>query len=175
MNCERCGQREAAVKYIEVEEGVKRSRWLCEVCATEEGAQAPPPGPVPDDVAASLQVFMSGEGEPPVEPCPLCGVEIQQLHDQGLLGCPHCYAHFRDQVLPLLRRYHGATVHLGKAPGARGPRAALRLEIRQLRSSLEEAVAAESFEQAAVLRDRISELQEALGAVVDDPDPEARP
>ena len=27
MMCDRCGKRPAAVKYIEIEEGVKRSRW----------------------------------------------------------------------------------------------------------------------------------------------------
>ena len=167
MKCERCGQREAAVKYIEVEEGVKRSRWLCEVCAAEEGAQ-PPPMPTVDDAAASIQVFLGAEAEPAQGPCGECGAEIQQLHDHGLLGCPHCYTHFREQLLPLLRRYHGATVHLGKAPGERGPRAALRLEIRQLRSALETAVAVEDFETAADLRDHITALQADLAAAAAD-------
>lgn len=171
MNCERCGQREAAIKYIEVEDGVKRSRWLCEVCAAEEGAQAPLPLPAVDDAAASIQAFLSGETDPAPGPCSECGAEIQQLHDHGLLGCPHCYVHFREQLLPLLRRYHGATVHLGKAPGARGPRAAMRLEIRQLRSNLETAVADENFEAAAGLRDQITKLHADLAAAAD-PEPE---
>ena len=164
MKCERCHQREAAIKYIEVEEGVKRSRWLCEDCAAEEGAQPPPLMPAVDSAAAGIQVFLSSEVDPAPGPCDQCGAEIQQLHDHGLLGCPHCYVHFREQILPLLRRYHGATVHLGKAPGARGPRAAMRLEIRQLRSNLETAVAAEDFEVAAGLRDQITRLQADLAA-----------
>ena len=53
----------------------------------------------------------------------------------------------------------------GKAPGARGPQAALRLEIRQLRSNLEAAVGSEDYEEAARLRDRIAGLQERLAAV----------
>ena len=174
MKCERCGQREAAIKYIEVEEGVKSSRWLCETCAADEGAQAPPPLPAGDDAAASIQVFLGSEADPAPEPCSECGAEIQQLHDNGLLGCPRCYVHFREQLLPLLRRYHGATVHLGKAPGARGPRAAMRLEIRQLRSNLETAVAAEDFETAADLRDQITRLHADLAAAVDlEPEDEA--
>ncbi len=161
MKCERCNDRPAAVKYIEVEEGVKRSRWLCEECAAEEGAQPPPVG---DGVGASLDVFLGGEDEPTVPPCERCGAELQLLHEHGMLGCPHCYVHFREQLVPLLRRYHRASVHLGKSPGARGPRAALRLEIRQLRSTLEAAVAVEDFEQAATLRDRITTLQDQLAA-----------
>ena len=58
MKCERCARREAAVKYIEVEEGVKRVRWLCEDCAAEEGAQAPAADEV---VTSGLQAFL---GEP---------------------------------------------------------------------------------------------------------------
>ena len=161
MKCERCNRREAAVKYIEVEEGVKRSRWLCEECAAEEGAQPPAPA---DEGTAGLDVFLAAEEEPVVPPCERCGAELQQLHDHGMLGCPHCYVHFREQLVPLLRRYHRASVHLGKSPGARGPRAALRLEIRQLRSSLEDAVAREDFEEAATLRDRIAGLQDELAA-----------
>ena len=165
MKCERCSRREAAVKYIEVEEGVKRSRWLCEVCAAEEGAQPPPPS---DDVGASLDVFLRVEENPVVPPCDRCGAEIQQLHDHGMVGCPHCYVHFREQLVPLMRRFHRASVHLGKSPGARGPRAALRLEIRQLRTTLEEAVAGEDFEEAALVRDRITALQDQLAAAESD-------
>jgi protein arginine kinase activator len=164
VKCERCQRREAAVKYIEVEEGVKRSRWLCEACAAEEGAQL-----LPGDAesAAGLQVFLGGESEPEAPPCPTCGAELQQLHDHGLLGCTACYDHFREQLLPLVRRYHGATVHLGKAPGARGPRAALRLELRQRRQDLEAAVAAEDYEEAARLRDEIAGMQDELSATED--------
>jgi protein arginine kinase activator len=166
MNCERCRRRPAAVKYIEVEDGVKRTRWLCEECATEEGA-APPP-PAASDTGVNLQAFL-GESpaaadpdRPDPAPCPQCGGGVDQLQDTGLLGCPRCYEHFRDLVVPLVRRYHRASVHLGKAPRARGPRAARRLELAQLRSALEAAVAAEDFEEAARLRDRAAKLQDEL-------------
>lgn len=165
MKCERCNRREAAVKYIEVEEGVKRVRWLCEECAAEEGAQAP----AADEVVSShLQAFLGESGAPrddePRTPasCPACGADLSQLHDIGRLGCPHCYQHFREELLPVLRRYHRATVHLGKAPRAHGPRAVLRREIGQLRSALEAAVAGENYEEAARLRDLIAARQASL-------------
>jgi protein arginine kinase activator len=167
MKCERCGRHEAAVKYIEVEEGVKRSRWLCEDCAAEEGAQAP----ASDEVVSShLQAFLgesetAGDEAPQTaQACPACGAELSQLHDVGRLGCPHCYQHFREELLPVLRRYHRATVHLGKAPRAHGPRAVLRREIGQLRSALETAVASENYEEAARLRDLIAARQNSLSA-----------
>ncbi|MDD5718691.1 MAG: UvrB/UvrC motif-containing protein, partial [Candidatus Krumholzibacteria bacterium] len=64
----------------------------------------------------------------------------------------------------LLNRYHRTAVHLGKAPRARGPRAALRLELARLRSALEAAIASEDFEDAARLRDLIAEHQTRLAA-----------
>jgi len=165
MKCERCGRRQAAVKYIEVEEGVKRSRWLCEECAAEEGAQAP----AADEVVSShLQAFLGESGEAAVAApdapvaCPACGADLSQLHEIGRLGCPHCYQHFREELLPVLRRYHRATVHLGKAPRAHGPRAVLRREIGQLRSALEAAVTGENYEEAARLRDLIAARQASL-------------
>jgi len=151
------------VKFIEVEDGVKRSRWLCEDCAAEEGAHPPP---VAEDSPVNLQAFL---GEAPDDsriaeqedelPCPACGCELQVLRDSGLLGCPGCYDHFSDHVQPLIQRYHRASTHLGKAPRAREPQAARRLEIGQLRTGLEAAVVAEDFEEAARLRDQIARLQ----------------
>ncbi len=165
MDCERCGKHEAEARYVEVQDGQKRSRWLCPECAQAEGLHAPAPV-APLEKSGGLNVFLEPDtAEPadaPVEPCPQCGTGIDRLHDLGLLGCPRCYAHFRVQLSPLLRRYHGAAVHLGKAPRARGPQAALRLEIAQVRSALESAVAVEDFEQAAALRDRITALQASL-------------
>lgn len=167
MTCERCGQRTASVRYIEIEEGVKRSRWLCERCATEEGAQAPP------EVAGGggLPVFLdpqqsaSHDDESGDLPCPGCGTAFEDLHGHGLLGCPRCYEHFHDRLAQLLGRFHRATTHLGKSPRARGERAEMRLEIAQLRGRLEVAVAAEDFESAAALRDRLQQLVARLQAV----------
>jgi protein arginine kinase activator len=170
MTCDRCKKRQAAVKYIEIEDGIKRSRWLCEICAAEEGAARPAEedqGQEPLDT--SLQAFLEGEpmavdDEPDVAACPACGVTLKQWQETGLLGCQRCYPHFRTYLLPLLNRYHRSVSHLGKAPRARGPRAALRLEIGRLRSSLEVAVVREDFEEAARLRDEIALRQAELTA-----------
>ncbi|MEE4298178.1 MAG: UvrB/UvrC motif-containing protein [Pseudomonadales bacterium] len=173
MNCERCGRRPASVKYIEIEDGVKRSRWLCEVCAAEEGAQAPPEPSAGG--AADLPVFMDAKenddtDREPDTPCPRCGTVFEDLQGQGLLGCPECYEHFQSQLESLLLRFHRAATHVGKAPRARGVRAELRLEIAQLRARLEEAVGAEDFETAAHLRDEIAALAERLKHATGDDD-----
>lgn len=172
MMCERCGQREAVVNYIDIEDGVKHTQWLCESCAGDIGLDLP--GQDADDLPAAssseLGIFLgdvvgaeadaSAEATAPVHlVCPACGYSFKQLQESGLLGCPECYPVFREYLLPILRRYHRATTHLGKAPRARGPRAERRLEIARLRNALETAVAAEDYEEAARLRDLIRERE----------------
>lgn len=163
MNCERCGRREAAVKYIEVEDGVKRTRWLCEVCAAEEGAQVPDQAEPFDalEVPVFLDAEPSGSRDDPADqlpPCPACGTRFSSLQGQGLLGCSACYEHFRAELNQILRRFHRAATHVGKAPRARGARAERRLRVAQLRGQLDAAVTAEDFETAARLRDEIGAL-----------------
>jgi len=164
VNCERCGKRPAEVKFIEVEDGVKSSRWLCEVCAAEEGAQFP--AEVNEPISEDLSLFVGDEvSVEPVEPvaetpCPRCGTVFSALEDSGLLGCAHCYESFHGELRSVLTRFHRATTHVGKAPRARGPRAQRRLRVNQLRQQLEVAVGSEDFETAARLRDEIAALQQ---------------
>jgi protein arginine kinase activator len=173
MTCERCGECEASVQYVDIVEGQKTTVWLCEDCARAEGVAAT----LDDDVVEqeeteSLSSFVGGmlankEVKEPAEAeepqiCPECGFSSKDLEERGVLGCPACYGVFRGRVLPLLERYHRGLSHVGKTPRADGPRAALRRELADLRTALERAVAAESYEQAAGLRDRIREREREL-------------
>lgn len=185
MTCDRCGQRVAVINYIDIEAGIKKAQWLCEECAAEVGLQLPGHEPPLDlgPPAAGLNAFLGntlngtpeGEGAPPTAPdlvCPACGFTYEQLRNTGLLGCAECYVVFREHLLPVLRRYHRATTHLGKAPRVRGPRAELRLEIARLRQSLEAAVGREDYEEAARLRDFIRDREMDLARTTPGPQPE---
>ena len=163
MKCHLCGEREASVHYIEIIEGQKTSQWLCAECADREGIT---PGDLGAAAHATLDAFLGEmlKTAPPErarEPgavglvCAACGYEYRQLQESGMLGCPECYRAFHRQLLPMLRRYHGDVAHVGKLPRAHGPEAALRREIAQLKSQLEQAVSLESYEDAARLRDEI--------------------
>lgn len=174
MKCHICGEREATVHYIEIIEGQKTSQWLCHECADREGIT---PGEDATAAHGALDAFLGemlksgpqerarGRGaDGPT--CPACGYEYRRLQETGMLGCPDCYAAFRSQLLPMLRRYHGDVSHVGKLPRAHGPRAALRREIAQLKALLEQAVSQESYEEAARLRDAIRQ-QERLTESLD--------
>ena len=79
-----------------------------------------------------------------------------------------CYRVFHDRLLPTIHRIHGTAKHKGKIPGT----AALRIvepagkiavvetsPLDKKRAELKAAIEKQDFEQAAVLRDEIREME----------------
>ncbi len=197
MKCDRCDN-ESTVHEVRIEAGKRREKHLCEQCARAEGVAAPQ---VPAPITQLLSTFMLQQGEAAghvpaptpgantVLPCPACATTYPQFRQTGLLGCATCYAHFENQLVPLLARAHeGGTQHAGKVPrftsGAIATVAAapppppvvaapapppkidpqvvakaLLQRITILRKKLAEAIAAEQYENAAKLRDELARLE----------------
>jgi protein arginine kinase activator len=182
MKCQLCQERDATIHYIEIVEGQKASQWICTDCAEKEGIAISEVTKLMhgslDAVLGDMLSSASGEktmektSEQPV--CDVCGFEYDRLQKKGRLGCPACYAAFRRQLLPVLRRYHGDVHHLGKSPKSRGPQAALRREISQLKLMLEQAVEQEVYEEAARLRDQIRDKERQVGLLGRDEDAESQ-
>ena len=78
----------------------------------------------------------------------------------GRFGCSQCYSTFKNQMNPMLRRIHGKTFHVGKVPKRTGGQLRIKQEINRLKRELQEAVNAEEYERAAVIRDKIKELEQ---------------
>jgi protein arginine kinase activator len=160
--CERCKRAQATFHLTDIEpSGAKVEKHLCEECAVKEGLIQPKPSININEYIESLIVSSKG-AQPQVSNavCEECGISYTEFRNQGMLGCPHDYDVFKDQLVRLLDRAHfGATKHTGKAPRSMGARAALAgPDLRKLRRQLEEAISAEDYERAAELRDRIREL-----------------
>ena len=87
--------------------------------------------------------------------CPLCGCEKNELFLNA----------FEKQLAPLIERaQNGATHHRGKSPRRAGSSIDRTHLIRQLSKELDQAVAAEQYERAAKLRDRLRSLDTELSA-----------
>lgn len=156
MTCQRCSD-EASVHLTEKVDGRRRELHLCLVCAREAGLALPatPPPLGLDAVVQALIVAHVGEltGRLAESACPVCGLKFMEFRTRGQLGCSHDYEVFRQGLLPLIARKHGATRHVGKAP-KRSRVAADRVRL-ELRSDLRDAIALEDYEQAARIRDRL--------------------
>jgi protein arginine kinase activator len=167
MVCENCGEREAVIHLTQIQSGQVTTVHLCEPCAAERGVETGASAskfPL-NDFLATLGKGGPQEpsGEGPDVACPACGATLKDFRQTGRLGCAGCYASFEPYLRDLLRRLHGSATHVGEtyaAPGVAG--AATQSAERQLgalRDELQRAIAAEDFERAAELRDRIRVLE----------------
>jgi protein arginine kinase activator len=176
MTCQNCGQRDATVHLVELVDDLRKSQWLCAVCAgraAEDGEDNPgfPLGGSPEEgegeegdfsLASFLgQVFeLQGDTEmADLSACPVCGYTLDQFRKNNLLGCPGCYDAFRGPLLSILSHLHRHVSHLGKAPHPFAGGLDRPGVLSRARVSLEKAIGAEDFEKAARLRDQIQRLE----------------
>jgi protein arginine kinase activator len=94
--------------------------------------------------------------------CAACGFTLEDLRRVRRLGCSECYTTFREELSPMIRGMHKGPSHQGKVPAGLMERQVLRQRLEELRARLDQAVAAESYEEAAGIRDEIRQLNENL-------------
>ena len=177
MKCEDCGRRDSLIHLSEITDGEVQSTWLCPSCAaTRQMTFLPEEAPTDDsrvgdfgraDDAGSLAAFLNHDlalGMAPAETeenlvCGSCGYTLQQYRTANRLGCPRCYRAFGPVLRTHLARYHGRCLHLGRMPGnlTGGPNTLA--ELTRCRIDLERAIKSEDFENAALVRDRIRQLE----------------
>lgn len=160
--CERCKKAQATYHLTNLDRsGGKSERHLCDRCAGEEGLLQT--GKPSIDLHEILENFVSGSKGADLANlvCSECGISYVEFRNQGLLGCPADYEVFKEQLHRLLERTHGATQHVGKSPKAAGVANKPQHDIHRLKRQLDEAVAAEDYERAARIRDRIRELEQS--------------
>lgn len=96
------------------------------------------------------------------ERCENCGLTYNQFTKGGKLGCSQCYNVFSKKLDPLLTRIHSTSCHKGKVPERAGGVLKVQKEIDTLKIEMSALVAEEEFEKAAVIRDKIKELEKKL-------------
>lgn len=173
MKCDKCTKK-ATVHLTEIVDGKVMEMHLCEDCARDQSQQMEQQFGLAD-LLAGLTDF--GKHVPEVQQkamtlqCVACGLTYDDFRKFGRFGCAQCYLAFKPQLKTLLKKIHGSSVHLGKAPLKVMPIdgvpavAAVAVEapppdpVELLRRQLHEAIEHEDFERAAALRDKIHELE----------------
>ena len=92
--------------------------------------------------------------------CPECGFTFEDLQKVRRFGCGNCYQVFSDELAPMLSGMHKGASHVGKVPEGLMENHFRQQKLDELRSKLEIAIDAESYEEAADLRDEIRTLCE---------------
>lgn len=169
MMCQNCKAKAATTHIKTIVNGQLSEYYLCSDCAREKGY-----GNIFSDWESDFGHLIGGflGGLTPesaqAERCEVCGASFADIAEQGKMGCAHCYDQFRSRLLPMIERIHGAAKHKGKRPGD----AALRIpeknqklavteigELEAKKLKLKKAIEEQNFEEAAVLRDEIKELE----------------
>ncbi len=164
MICQKCHKNIATIRYAEVIEGKVSERMICPAChqrmeqESRSGFEIAGAAPSPKRMAATRasDVRMTEKF------CPACGAQRSDVLKEGKVGCGDCYASFRDDIAQVLHGMHISLQHKGKTLHLNDLREQLRQDLRSSRGLLRSALKTENYEDAAVLRDRIRELEEDL-------------
>ncbi len=184
MLCEKCQKNEARIVVTRTVNGVSQTQHLCQECAASFRLADDLPQAAAEWSKAIFRllsgaVLKKGESEDKKDftekmnglACPGCGKTYKEFAEDGLLGCPDCYESFESAIGPALLSLQGADTHTGKraSKGAARKRPEKKpeqaetkqdpSELENLRVLLGEAVAAEDYDAAAKIRDRIRELE----------------
>lgn len=184
MLCEKCGVREANIRYIEVVNGVKTEHYLCSECAREMDFSEYSAVFDGDDpigrllsglLGVQLAVHPKKEEEWDQICCPACHTSYSEFVENSRFGCAQCYEVFDLLMRENVKKLQGSDTHTGKRPkfGRKAeevPKEAVEKaeltpeeELKILQSKLKDAVSEEEFEEAARYRDAIRSLKERMG------------
>jgi len=169
MKCDFCDHK-ATVFLTQLVEGQMKKVCLCDDCARERGVTDPtgfsladlllggvPGGDKGTTVPTKTRTAVHGGGRK----CPSCGFTLEDLRKVRRFGCADCYTTFAEEVAQMLQGMHKGASHVGKVPAGSMARQVLRERLDELRSRLDQAVASESYEEAAGIRDEIRNLGES--------------
>ena len=153
------------MQLFKTENGQIHKLFLCELCAkqTHEVSFIVHPAIVPEFLQALFGFNPASIEQPSELSCPKCGITFSRITQAGKLGCSTCYETFETQLEPLLRRVHGGGQNVGKVPARRGSAIKCLMEERKLKEKLQVLIQQEAFEEAAVLRDQIRQIEESKG------------
>ncbi|MBL7069764.1 MAG: UvrB/UvrC motif-containing protein [Candidatus Omnitrophica bacterium] len=166
MLCDICGKNDATVHLTEIVDNKMTKLHLCEECAKKKGAEMEEHFGLSDLLAGLVDFETKVTHKKELKKkCARCGMTYEDFRRTGRLGCGECYATFEESLVPLIKRVHGSSEHLGKVPSRVSKPVKVQASqkkidgLEELKRRLQRAVKLEQFEDAARLRDKIRELE----------------
>lgn len=172
MLCQKCKKNNATIYYKENINGKVTEYSLCSDCAGElrKNGVLKIENPLHDlfhDNMFDFSPLFSGffgelgsgkDSEKSEKHCPLCGSTFSDIARTGHIGCPQCYETFANELAPTINQL-GAVKPTGRIPKRFGEKRSREAEIASLKAEMQSVIAAENFERAAELRDKIKALE----------------
>lgn len=173
MLCSECNKRPANFHYTQIVNGEKMEVIVCDVCAQNKNYlsnQSEEAFPL-HELLTSLFKATGKSGQPDLKKnnffeqfsdltCKECHMTFTEFQRLGKFGCANCYEAFKPRLNSVLRRVHsGNTQHHGKIPKRKGGKLHIKKELMKYRDYLTQLIEEENFEEAAIVRDRIKQLE----------------
>ncbi len=164
MKCEICRQKEAVIHIQQIMGKERIDLHLCESCALERGIAGSE-----DKIELSISNLINGlidirqmKGSRK-KLCPNCGSSWKMITRREQMGCLECYAAFAGEIRSFFSKTVGKSRHKGKYPKRLLTYKTFLVDVIKLKNGLKEALKRENYERAALLRDRIKELEQTPG------------
>ena len=150
MICSNCGKNNASITYKQNINGKKITLNLCDNCAHELGIFNSL-----DDIFSPMildfEYVLSEEIK-----CKKCGYTLSKYRSTGLFGCDECYKTFKKEIDEILLKIQGKNRQIKEKVNIKKENIN---QVDKLKQELQELVKQEKFEEAAVIRDKIKDLE----------------
>lgn len=150
MICSNCGKNNTSITYKQNINGKKITLNLCDNCAHEIGIFNSF-----DDIFSPM--ILDFEYVLPEEiKCKKCGYTLSKYRSTGLFGCDECYKTFKKEIDEILLKIQGKNRQIKEEKNIK--KESIN-QVDKLKQELQELVKQEKFEEAAVIRDKIKDLE----------------
>ncbi|MBQ2601314.1 MAG: UvrB/UvrC motif-containing protein [Treponema sp.] len=171
MLCDFCHEREAAIYMEKVcGDGTAKKINICMECALKRGISSDPKsieasiGSLFKELAMATKRLQADNSRV----CPVCGTAVAEFRRTGKVGCPECYAIFKADIRKYLERKGISGTYTGSLPERLSTVHSVLNDRMILQTKLEQAIAAEDYEKAAMYRDYLKSLENTAVSSGDD-------
>lgn len=162
MTCDFCHEREAVIFLEQVNNnGQKRKINICRQCALSHGI-SPDPKSIESSIGElfrEINAFTKRIAAENSRMCPVCGINLASIKKSGKAGCPECYAIFKDEIKEILKKNGIKGSYTGSMPRRLAQVHSVLNDRIVLQSKLNDALACENYEKAAMYRDYLHALE----------------
>lgn len=147
----------------QVSNNVRKEVHLCLQCAAQRGLSTHN-GKLEMSLAGLFDSISNNKKNQ--RHCPVCGTSSGELSKHQRLGCPECYNIFNEELRHILEERGVGGTYTGSMPHRLANFKSVLVDRMQLKVKLEQSVALEEYEKAAMYRDRLKALDKcAVGPV----------
>lgn len=170
MICDFCHEREAVFFIEQSGPSSRRQLTICMECALERGVTADPRSLEKSigGLFAELARITSKMTEQDKKVCPVCGTSLLSIKRTQRVGCPECYAVFKQDVSELLKKQGVESAYTGSMPRRLAKFKSVLTDRIQIQAKLEDSLRKEDYEKAAVYRDYLRALEKKPVAGTDE-------